>query len=226
MTGVKKNNRAKDLRGCVFKHLTVIDRSNLPPIRGSLMWECFCSCGEKVVRSSAYLVHGKNPSCGCSRYENTKGNITHGLSKSSEYKTWSKMKERCLNRNDKSYPDYGGRGIRVCERWIDSFENFLQDMGERPDKECSVDRLDVNGNYTPENCKWSSRFEQAQNKRKLKNNSSGKTGVKFEIGRGNKHWVAEIRKNNQKRKKRFEFFIDAVFQRMQWEQELYGFCKI
>lgn len=84
--------------------------------------------------------------------------------KSPEYYSWAQMKTRCNNPNYREYSLYGGRGIKVCERWLNSFENFLEDMGSRP-QNYSLDRIDVEGNYTPSNCKWSSRFEQARNKR-------------------------------------------------------------
>lgn len=154
-----------DLTGQKSKHLTAISRAEGTNNIGSRLWSCLCDCGNTVVRSAAYFVHGKNPSCGCFRTENMKGNVTHGFSNTPEHKTWCKLKERCNNPNSKDYHLYGGRGIKVCNRWVGSFENFLEDMGKKPEGKFSIDRLDVNGNYEPSNCRWATDFEQAQNKR-------------------------------------------------------------
>lgn len=97
--------------------------------------------------------------------------VTHGLTKSVEYRTWRSMKERCYNPNNKKYKDYGGRGIKVCDRWLNNFENFHADMGPRPSKEYSLDRIDNNGDYMPTNCKWATIIEQRRNQRPKVSNS-------------------------------------------------------
>jgi len=93
---------------------------------------------------------------------------THGMTKTPEYISWRRMKDRCFNPNSKDYPNWGGRGITVCDRWLNSFENFLADMGSRPTAKHSLDRIDNDGNYCPENCKWSTKAEQGNNRRNNK----------------------------------------------------------
>ena len=107
-------------------------------------------------------------------------NEQHGLSESLEYKSWAKIKQRCLNPNDKRYESYGARGITVCERWKNSFLSFLEDMGPRPSKEHSIDRINVNGNYEPSNCRWADIITQNRNKRVGKLSKSRCKGVNWD----------------------------------------------
>lgn len=107
---------------------------------------------------------------------------THGMRGTPTHNSWRSMKHRCLNPKGRQYPDYGGRGITVCARWM-KFENFLADMGERPGKEYSLDRIDNDGNYEPSNCRWATRSEQQKNKRPAKRRDACKRGHVFaEVG--------------------------------------------
>ena len=144
------------------------DRPYIIPSNGKAVTQyvCLCLCGNTVIVRQPYLKSGHTRSCGCLRRDSV---ITHGKAKTKAYRSWVAMKQRCSNPKARRFAEYGGRGISVCERWKDSFENFLADMGEPPTSKHSIDRIDVNGNYEPGNCRWATILEQAQNTRTNRN---------------------------------------------------------
>ena len=127
---------------------------------------CKCECGNIKEYDFACVKSGNTSSCGC-YYKEVRGKatITHNMSKSKEHKAWRHIKERCFNPNSDCYNNYGARGITMCQRWKDSFENFYADMGKAPSAKHSVDRIDVNGNYEPGNCRWATDKQQSRNRR-------------------------------------------------------------
>ena len=158
--------RALDLTGQRFGRLVVIKQNKIRALSGHVRWDCVCDCQNPVTIASVNLTSNGTSSCGCLAKEITSSRSrTHGMSKSSEYRIWAGMIQRCININDPSYSDYGGRGITVCERWLNSFENFYEDIGPRPSSDHSIDREEVDGNYEKDNCRWATREEQANNKK-------------------------------------------------------------
>ena len=158
-----------EMVGLVFGRLTVVKRSYDKPY---IAWECVCLCGNTIVVEGKRLRRGGTKSCGCLRKEMiTESNTKHGYTKGgvipSEYMAWMAMKRRCYDKSHPSYEDYGGRGILVCDRWLNSFENFIKDMGPKPGPEYSLDRWPNNetGNYEPGNCRWGTDQEQSNNRR-------------------------------------------------------------
>jgi hypothetical protein len=183
-----------------------------------------CDCGKIWQPQLCGILNGSIKSCGCysrkiAGERAKKNNTKHGKTLTTEYYAWVAIKKRCYNPNNKDYKDYGQRGILVCDAWKDSFENFLLDMGNKPSPEHSLDRIDVNGNYEPSNCRWATRKEQQRNKRnnvmftykgetKCISEWSEITGLSFQViqSRINTGWKDDIifMKSNGDRRKRYD----------------------
>lgn len=157
-----------------------------------------CDCGNKTEGYINNVKSGKKRSCGCLRKEYLKNPVQkkHGLSQTKTYSSWMNMLYRCNNSKATGYENYGGRGISVCERWL-SFENFLHDMGERPEGK-TIDRIDTNGNYEPSNCRWATKSEQISNSRKSRVASSFYKGVSYYKHRD--CWEAYIDSNGKRKR--------------------------
>lgn len=155
--------KALDIAGGRFGRLTALRRDG--HINGSIAWKCLCECGNGHRVKANYLVSGHTASCGClARERAAASRRSHGMSCSTEYKSWSHMHQRCSNPNCVSFKDYGSRGIKVCERW-DNFELFLTDMGRKPTRSHTIDRINGSLGYHPDNCRWATSVQQASNRR-------------------------------------------------------------
>jgi hypothetical protein len=151
--------------GDVFGRLTIV--GDAPRFRnGARRWRCRCECGNETESSDSEMRIGRVRSCGCFRRQRVRELMTtHGRSGGPTYKCWSSIIQRCTNPKNPSFSYYGGRGIRICERWRNDFALFIADMGPKPTPKHSIDRIDVNGNYEPGNCRWATATQQARNTR-------------------------------------------------------------
>jgi len=156
----------KNLTGKRFGNLFVLRYAGRLGKYCGTAWECQCDCGTVRVIWATRLQQGLAVDCGCTAKERTRlANITHGMTDTRTYHSWQGMRQRCYCPKSISYPNYGARGIRVCDRWNDSFAHFLEDMGVCPSPRHEIDRVDNEGNYKPGNCRWADRIQNARNKR-------------------------------------------------------------
>ncbi len=175
--------RKKDWAGKVQGKLTVVSDVGRDE-RGHVLWQCECSCGASVIKTSKDLKSGtKTCSAACGVGDSNRSRATHGMWRSKEYACWAAMKQRCLNPKNKRYATYGGRGIMVHQEWINSFDSFFRDVGPAPSvPRASLDRIDPDGNYEPRNVRWATPRDQSNNLR---------SNVKVEF-RGESLTLAEV----------------------------------
>jgi hypothetical protein len=171
--------------GQVFSRLTLVRREGSSL---AMRWVCLCECGNATRVRGSDLASGRTRSCGCLHTEIRRTARKHGHARragvSPTFQSWSSMLTRCTNPNNAQFHDYGGRGIQVCDRWL-KFENFLADMGERPDG-LTLDRRDSNGNYAPGNCRWATWDEQGQNRRSTKLCTTSAALIRYMSRRGSR----------------------------------------
>ena len=159
-TGTEKSVKENSIIGERFGGVTVLSKHHQNK-ENRWKYLCRCDCGNTTFAYANQLKFGHKISCGCLIGIS---HTTHGLTKTKEYRTWKGIKGRCYRKNQKDYSRYGAKGIKVCDRWINSFENFFEDMGKAPSPRHQIDRIDNTGDYSPTNCKWSTPRENACNK--------------------------------------------------------------
>ena len=202
-----------DLTDRKFGILSVVGRdSDCTEGLKNCIWLCKCDCGNYVFATGRDLRRGHKKSCGCLK-------VKHGLSQTSEYNSYQKMLNRCYNPGFDKYKYYGARGIKVCKRWREDFNAFLADMGVKPFPDCTLDGIDVNKDYSPENCRWADKYTQARNKRVQSRSKTGVTGVTI----GNNGFVASLRyKGHLNHLGTFKRLEDAVSARKAAELKYWG----
>lgn len=214
-----------DLVGRSFGRLTVIKELGRDK-HYNIKWLCHCVCGKEVAVFGGGLKSGQHQSCGCLRNERTSERMKelktiHGLKDHPLYVVWSNMKSRCYNSNAHNYKNYGGRGIAVCDRWKDSFQNFYNDVINGYHEHLQLDRIDNDGNYEPDNVRWVTPQQNQMNKRSYKNSSSNYKGVGWK--KSSQKWSAYIRCNGvQKHLGYFDNEIDAAKAYNEKAIELFG----
>jgi hypothetical protein len=182
---MKRVRKGIDISGQRFGRLVAIEfvpKGNDCNLQGA-RWRCRCDCGNETITSGARLRFGQTKSCGCLSRERASvwckaARTKHGASRSALYDLWCAMIQRCEREEHQHYHRYGGRGIKVCERWRHDFDAFRSDMGERPSRAYSIDRIDNDGDYEPGNCRWATRKEQGTNRSATRHlTHQGRTGT-------------------------------------------------
>ena len=218
--------KRKDLSGKTFGNLFVIGLTTLKKYKKARNWACQCDCRNLVICTTEHLTYLNKIDCGCgNKQRKSDGAVKHGCSIKNNklYSIHRAMLDRCYNKSNQEYANYGGRGIIVCDRWHD-VTLFFKDMEDTYSENLSLDREDCNGNYCPENCAWRTASWQGYNKRQHSKNTSSKSGVSFDKDRNK--WAAYINQNNKRVVLgRFETFEDAVEAREQAELEYFGRLK-
>ncbi|MNF50952.1 hypothetical protein D3C85_173240 [compost metagenome] len=218
-----RKSRKTDLTGLQFGYVVVkgFDCS----INGSPKWWCVCECGNEISVYASNLRRRPNMSCGCKRSEKlSKTKATkNNASKHPLWGSYNQMIRRCTVEKDKAYRNYGARGITVCERWLESFWNFVEDMGERP-KGTSLERKDNSLGYSPDNCMWETKSRQQFNRRMDPNNTTGRTGVYWRKDR--ETWSVQIDVEGETiRLGCYKDFNQACKVREEAELKYFGFIK-
>lgn len=203
-----------DLTGREFGRWTVLKEEE--PRSRSRMWLCICKCGNIKIIQGSSLKCGGSKSCGCIIKE---AGTSLGMWGKPTYISWEGMIQRCNNPDDKSYKNYGGRGIKVCKRWL-KFENFYVDMGSRPEG-LTIERTDNNKGYFPENCKWATQIEQQRNKRPQKRSRTGFNGIIID-GKISKYKVSIMADYKTYNLGTFPLLADAIEARKQGEEKYWN----
>lgn len=215
--------------GNKYGRLTVLEEFRK---HNEIYYRCLCDCGREKESRARNVRKGYTKSCGCLRIDTAIENgYAHGMSHTRFYKIWKELRCRCQNENTPYYKNYGGRGIKVCDRWQtfacfreDMYGSYLEHAEENGEQNTSIDRIDVDGDYEPTNCRWATPSVQSFNQRKRINNTSGATGVN--INKPNGKWVAHIRVEGKKISLgTFSDFDDAVAARHAAEIKYFGFSK-
>ena len=196
--------KARDLTNLIFGRLRVVEFAGSRRTSGGeskRTWLCVCDCGKETVVDAGAVITGNTISCGCFDRERR---IKHGMHNDRFYQIWADMKVRCDVTTNQSYSGYGGRGICYDPMWKD-FVNFREDMYDTYQDDLTLDRIDPNGNYCKENCRWLSKSEQGRNKTMLSTNTTGVTGVRKWVDSYNDHtyYVADAQGNKTKKSKYF-----------------------
>jgi len=178
-----------DITGRIFGSLTVTSFSHMG-LNSNDYWDCICVCGKENKVRRQHLLTGNIKSCGIGACSSS---FKHGMKNTREYEAWIRMKGRCNNPKNPRYKDWGGRGIKVCDEWNNSFDNFYKDMGVRPSNNHSLGRIKNNGNYEPSNCRWETVSQQSINKRVYSKSKTGISGVRFANGK----YISDIRLNKK-----------------------------